>query len=455
MNRLLILYFLSVFFISCNKDIHFFSTGEPADDSFFTIERSSLEISEIKKKKRGRSRRRRRRRRSRFVYQQPPKEESIVLDGQVDFIQLAATNIQSLNLQKTQGTAISITTNADNDKEKNVVQQWEVKPVSSVEIAVPAPSSYTSEEVNTEQTEQSQEEEKQGMEIYSPVVQEERLEAPHFSPLELNPEVSKPVEVFIPRPLDMVFVIDTSTSMHQHLVGFKKKFAYFLEYFSNLDWKLALTNADHGETGFFLFDLGALEGRFMDLERQGETLDLQYLHSGIFDYNRIFLDSISQHRIGEYRKFGNEGYEDIKPCDLPPSCQSYKEQPLKVLKSSLSKNEDFFRKEADLVAVVISNSAERAVDEAAMATQPQEVIEAFKNIHGWEKRFEVYGVIITEGDENCLNQNINNQFFFPEGAFSRKIASLSEMTGGKVFSICSSDYRNLARGIFNSFGKPQ
>jgi len=298
-------------------------------------------------------------------------------------------------------------------------------------------------------------EEKKEVEIHSPVVQGEELETPHFSPLELDLEVSEPVKVFIPRPLDIIFVIDTSGSMNQHLVDFKKKFAHFLEYFADLDWKLALTDADHGEAGLFLFNIGALKGRFMKLERQGVILDLQHLHSGVSDYNRIFLDSISRHGKGEYRKPGYKGeHEDIKQCALPPFCQSYHEQSLKSLKSALSKNEGFFRKEADLVAIVISNSTETASDRK-MAIRPQEVVEEFKNIHGLEKRFEVYGIIITEDDEDCLEQNINNQFFFPEGAFSEKIASLSEVTGGKVFSICSPDYRSLAISIFNSFGKPQ
>ena len=134
----------------------------------------------------------------------------------------------------------------------------------------------------------------------------------------------------------------------------------------------------------------------------------------------FFLDSISRHTLGTYKKHGRENEsEDVGYCELPPGCQSLQEQPVKSLKAALGKNQDFFREEADLIAIVISNSKERANDQDA-ATQPIEVIEQFQSIHGLKKRFKVYGIIITEDDQECLNQNIIQQFLFPEGDFFRE-----------------------------------
>ena len=287
-----------------------------------------------------------------------------------------------------------------------------------------------------------------------PVVPEETPPSVRPVPeIVLDLTVREPDRVFVLRPLDILFVIDTSISMYQNLIDFKEKFVGFLKYFSHFNWKLAVTDASHGGSQWSPFNWGSLKGSAMPLERNGMELDLLYLHPEIPDYNRIFLDTISKHKSGEYKKKGADGFENVDQCQLPPYCQMSQEQPLRALKSALKKNEDFFREEADLVVISISNARERASD-PIKATQPREVIEQFNNIHGFEKRFEVYGIIITENDEHCLNTNITRQFFlFPEGAFSEKIAALSEMTGGRVFSICISDYQILAQKIIESFGK--
>ena len=264
-------------------------------------------------------------------------------------------------------------------------------------------------------------------------------------------EDDAPRELFIPRLLDILFVVDTSESMHEHLLSFKEKFMGFLRHFFNFNWKLAITNADHGEHGFFLFNLSTLKGKVMRLERDGSVMNLYYLDRTVEHYSQIFLDSISRHKLHEYQKHGRDGLEDVDYCELPPYCQGGNEQPLRSLKAALVKNQDFFRKNADLVVVLISNSKERASDYAS-GTQPEEVIEEFKSLYGEEKRFEVYGIIIPKDDEECLAQNNAGQFLVPEGDFSEKIARLSAVTGGETFSICSDNYEQLARSIFHSFG---
>ena len=263
-------------------------------------------------------------------------------------------------------------------------------------------------------------------------------------------EDNAPKELFIPRLLDILFVVDTSESMHKHLVSFKEKFMKFLRYFFNFNWKLAITNADHGEHGFFLFNISTLKGRVMPLERDGSVMDLYYLDRTVEHYSQVFLDSISRHKLHEYQKPGRDGLEEVGYCELPPYCQGGNEQPLKSLKAALVKNPDFFRKNADLVVILISNSKERA-DDYIFGTQPEEVVEEFKNLYGEEKRFEVYGIIIPEDDKDCLEQNNTGQFWAPEGDFSEKIAHLSAITGGETFSICSDNYDRLAYSIFRSF----
>lgn len=382
-----------------------------------------------------------------YVYMKPAEENSVAFNNQVELTQLAQNDLPSVGVQPSP-LVFTVKTNVGQTGYVGASQLSQLDSVSTLNI--PKVPETINEPVKINKGSVYEEKENIGVRNL-PVINGEGLENITPPVLSVHVEVNEPDRVFIPRPLDILFVIDTSESMHKNLIAFKQKFSGFLNYLIQLDWKMAITNADHGETGFFLFNWGALKGKAMNLERDGKILNLKYLHPNISDYNRIFLDSISRHSLGTYKKeTGDNGSENVGYCELPPGCQSLQEQPVKSLKAALGKNENFFRKGADLIAIVISNSKERANDQDA-ATQPIEVIKKFKSLYGVRKRFKVYGIIITEDDQSCLNQNILTQFLFPEGDFSEKIYNLSEKTSGEVFSICSEDYQALGQSIFNSF----
>lgn len=469
MGRLLYLLLLCSFLISCNTELSFFTVEELNDqneDLSHSFERRMRRKRMVTRNTKFTSSLRQPQpwvmydpspiqvprpvliQEQKYVYVRPSEENPVVFDEKIEFIQLAHNDVSSDGVSGPPSPFVfTVKTNVP---QKGYMGSSQLTPVSV--LGVPTVSQNTDEPVEVEKG--SVYEEKGNVNIKNlPVIETKGLETVTSSEWRLDAEVNEPDKIFIPRPLDVLFVVDTSESMHKNLVVFKEKFLGFLNYLAQLDWKIAITNADHGETGFFLFNLGALKGKAMKLENDGKVLNLRYLHPNIPNYNNIFLDSISRHSLGAYKKSGGEnGPENVGYCELPPGCQSLQEQPLKSLKAALGKNKDFFRKEADLIAIVISNSEERANDQEA-ATQPIEVIEEFRAVHGLKKRFKVYGVIITEDDQQCLNQNKIQQFFFPEGAFSEKIDHLSEITGGEVFSICSSDYQALGQSIFNSFVK--
>ena len=373
-------------------------------------------------------------------------ESDLTLGGHKSFVQLASADTRSLRLSVNRPLDI---TDKREGAENPFVRSEDVPVSPSVNMEAPSVGHRDTEDetIQWDLAEQGRKE---------LVIALTEGEEPHYpsSPLwvaDAGEEDNAPEEVFIPRLLDILFVVDTSVSMHEHLESFKEKFMGFLRYFFNFNWKLAITDADHGEHGFFLFNISTSKGRIMPLERNGSVMDLYYLDRTVEHYNQIFLDSISRHQLHEYQKYGRDGLESVDQCELPPYCQGGNEQPLKSLKAALSKNQDFYRENADLVVVIISNSKERA-DDYESGAQPEEVIGEFRNLYGEEKRLEVYGIIIPKNDRECLEQNKEGQFWSPEGDFSEKIARLSAMTGGETFSICSDNYQQLARSIFHSFG---
>ncbi len=435
------LFCLCVFFISCTKGVDFFSSVEETDPKIVITHRNPFSVVDNVKK----SRKKRKRKKS---YRPPPSEKLIVLAGNVQFVPQSSVSdtIDDIKLSPPNPVDDVVPIHLKDSENPPVLVQptQEVPLVSVVSSASPL---LQKEKVSVVQSDFAK---KEAVQFSPPMVQDEKRQPSSSPALQLAVEVDKPDEIFILRPLDILFIIDTSASMNQHLNVFKTKFAGFLNYFFDLHWKVALTNSNHGENRIFLYNIGALKGSAMKLERAGVVLNIRYLSPDIANYNQIFIDSISRN---SYTREGDGGLENVDLCSLPPYCDGDQEQPLKVLKSALVKNQDFFRKEADLAVVIISNSRERGGD-PSLATQSEEIVEQFRITHGSRKRFEVYSLIIPDGDMDCLNQNIDRQFFFPEGAFSKEIAVLSEMTGGKVFSICLPDYRVLAQSIFNSFATP-
>lgn len=487
--------------ISCDKAVYFFGTEENQEDDKnlpSITDRNSIELlrkKEVRLKPSDPDREVKKN-----IYPEPQERQLAVLDGKTEFIQLADANFPSFQLPEPESSLALPEGLSDNLPSSFPPLSSSSSPplpslpsLSSASAPAPPPPSAPSTSLlslpslsppptalplpPSHQPAISESLPLKALDIDTTVFElvenspdlpdpssrENSNTLPSISPpvsllSELSPsstEMPLPTEEFILRPLDILFVMDTSASMRSHLKQFKEKFSGFLRHFVNLDWQFALTNADYGEADLFIFNFGALKGKVMPLEKKGEILNLYYLHPGIPDYDQIFLDSVSIHKSGEYVVTGNRvGRENIDPCQLPPFCQGPQEQPLKSLKAALVQNEDFFRKEADLVVIIISNSKEKGGDSDS-STEPAEVIAQFKNVHGDKKRFEVYGIIIIEDDTACLHQNQDQQVIFPEADFSDKIVDLSTMTGGEVFSICAPHYQDVAQSIFASFGKSQ
>ena len=268
----------------------------------------------------------------------------------------------------------------------------------------------------------------------------------------IKPTMSLP-DTRIPNPLDILFVMDTSDSMHANLLAFKKKFWQFLIPLMPLDWRWGITNADAGDSFFFLFNLGSLKGSLISLEFKGSVLAKSYLDRNTPDKHRVFLDTVSMHEETEYyNEEWSEALEDdfIAPCDLPPYCQSYQEQPVKALAMALTKNQNFFRSNANLAAVIITNSQERSFGSTDVMP-PAEVVKIFHQVHGRNKKFKVYSIVVLDGDENCIEINKDSQWFFPEGSHSYHAAELTRLTGGEIFNICAENYKHVANRIYADF----
>ena len=242
--------------------------------------------------------------------------------------------------------------------------------------------------------------------------------------------------------IDIAVIDDNSWSMTNEQRGMGRRFPNLLEGLGRLSWQLAITTTDvsNGRYG--------LDGRFVDLEGGlGQILDYQTPQA-----NQIFQSTIVRQ-------------ETLRPCSSSvESCPSPFERPIlaliRVMERHNSDNFGFFRRDADFVAIIISDEDEPSPgehehfgDNKRVAT-PDDAIKIFQNIWGFNKNFTVYAIIIKPNvgrdkgaSEACFRQQSGGFGRYAVVRYGRNIAELVHKTGGELGSICASDYAFALRSI--------
>ena len=254
-------------------------------------------------------------------------------------------------------------------------------------------------------------------------------ECPDFSPKPGPPK----------KPVDILFVIDTSNSMYFYLnSAFKKRFKNFISTIDkNLAWRMFFTNAKYSDSGFNAFFTGAMNGEAMKLESSWKVFKRTYLDNTVPYYGDVFRYTIT--RDPERR---DDHGQTENTCSYPPYCQSGAVTPLRALQSSFSANKHLTRKGVDFVAVIVTDMDEESMEDLAPVTA-ETIIDEFEKIYGSSKRLMVFNLIVLPGDKQCAEKN--------EDSMGRQICNVigPEKIGGDNFSICLPDYSVVAEAIVN------
>ena len=236
--------------------------------------------------------------------------------------------------------------------------------------------------------------------------------------------------------LDILFVLDTSSQMNFYLdTAFQSRLVGFLSHLEETDFRVFFTNSDVTNEGLWFRgfrDMRALNGAAMNLEgaQEGVLLKRKYIDKDLPDYRQVFQNTIT--------------HTASSKCRYPPFCHGKWVQPLRALMSSFTANDDHFRDEADLVAIVITNTDEEPLDKPDQRTSPAEVMEEFRGAYGTDKKLYVFGLIVVPGDEECLKEEKKQRrkFFSREkNHYGHSIQRLVEVSdGGQALSLCLEDY---------------
>ena len=243
--------------------------------------------------------------------------------------------------------------------------------------------------------------------------------------------------------LDILFVLNTlDPGWYPVNFNIKQRFESFVPNMdvSSLDWRMFFINSHYSE--------GSEENsKAMGLDTQNPQ-DVQFLDRSIPDYSNVFVDMVTKGLRGENKE--GTPYQCSSTGHSVFNCNYG--HPLKALKASFASNEHLTRKEATFLVIIISNR-----DEKGQGITGGEVIDEFKKVYGFDKKFFVWALIIPPNHTGCLNspEHIygNRKYNVPKkhlGDYGFQIDELVRLTGGVKYNICrdpGEDYSDLARQI--------
>lgn len=242
---------------------------------------------------------------------------------------------------------------------------------------------------------------------------------------------------------DILFVLDVSGSMSPDLKKIGEKFKSLTSKLDNIDWQIGITNADVG-SGFFTHRF-AMNGQLMTYQSDGKNFYV--LNKSEKNGEQYFLRTISHDGFDVANDWASQnGISSGSPCFFQPYCQVSDPVPLKaIIKSMENKNSvansSFFRKNALLVPVIISDADESEDAKDKKTTKPADVLNAYQqHLSGKMDGIMGFSMIIKPGDKACL-ENQKNLFkggWF--GKYGHTLDLFAQMTNGESISLCQKDF---------------
>ncbi len=225
--------------------------------------------------------------------------------------------------------------------------------------------------------------------------------------------------------VDILFVDDNSVSMETEQAALGSKFPSFVAELTGLDWQAGITTTDCSTGPWGIC---------------GSLLNMTGTPSYILSPNVTGFDQVFNMTIQRPETPG---------CAAQGQCPSGLEEAMKAASTAIDKrntnNAGFFRNDAALAIVVLTDEDEQSDGTLPTATKPQAVVNKVVAAFGPNKKFKSYAITILPGDAACLKQQQDQQNGI--GFYGTYAVELARLTGGQAVSICAPDYSVTLRQI--------
>jgi hypothetical protein len=239
--------------------------------------------------------------------------------------------------------------------------------------------------------------------------------------------------------VDLLVVVDNSTSMTPDQEKLAREFANFVDAISEADYRIGVITTDTDSSGNE--NRPGFHGNLDIVESTG----LRYITKQDANPEELFSKLINR--------------KETKVCEdsgrKASKCPSFEERPLLAIKQAIDKrnstNLGFFRKGADLGVIIISDEDETDEENSSRYYSAQNLLDHFSNEFNESKKMTSFSITILEGDEDCWDKQAA-ETNGGRGKAARpglRIGELSNLTGGFNSSICSDNYGTAIQEISN------
>lgn len=243
------------------------------------------------------------------------------------------------------------------------------------------------------------------------------------------------------KALDILILIDNSSSMISEHRSMDQKMANFISQLKGVNYRLAVTTTDNRQKAW-------INGRYTDTpDGFGGKLvsffgERNFVDGDSFRAEGKVIKALD--RSSEAECFDEETQEreeiwDIGDQELPELCSTDRVEPLKVVESFLSSSSDFLRGSSEFVVLIIT-------DEDIHDLENQDISASLARIRSIRPDFKAYGVVTEEADLSATRCQSNWS-----GKTSDGVRQLVNLSGGSFISICESDYGLVFNQIAEDF----
>lgn len=229
--------------------------------------------------------------------------------------------------------------------------------------------------------------------------------------------------------VDLLVVVDNSTSMLKDQEKLSREFLNFVNAISDADYRVGVITTDTDSRGN-----ESRPGFHGNLDIVSAT-GLRYITKQDSNPSDLFAELINR--------------KETKVCEdsgrVSGKCPSFDERPLYAIKKAIDKrntvNRGFFRKGADLGVIIISDEDETDFKKGGFYSAT-ELLSHFRNEFEESKKINAFSIAIPDDDLDCLNKQAKET----NGGIGKaarpgvRTGELSDLTGGFKANICSENY---------------
>jgi hypothetical protein len=240
------------------------------------------------------------------------------------------------------------------------------------------------------------------------------------------------------RPVDILFIIDTSGSMDTERASLAQRFNGFLDKVKDLDWQIGVITTDaYGSSRHEAGRIAPLNGL-----SDKYILDPSY---NLAEAQQIFGNTVQNLELtpGRHTEEGILSLDKALKRAVDPA-QSPGDAPNRML----------IRDGADLAAVVLSDEDEHNDGNISkVVVSPQEMLANVSTYFGGQKNFTFHSIIIKPNDTACFSSQRSETSSATYGAVYNQLSELTgagTIGGAIVGSVCEQDYTSQLSDIGQS-----